>query len=122
MNSKQKGILHFLIFKKPDVREYTGICYELAIVFEGKNPELLHKQLTEASREYVRVVIEKSMSDKLLNQANKLPEHYVALFKDFEQLYTIHKKDNKSPLTEAIDSVLDARAFVERVPTTIASK
>lgn len=115
-NTKTRGILRFMIFKEPGEKEYTGVCYELSIVLTDSNPEKLKNELTSASRGYVDRVIKSGMPDKLLNQSHKLPDRYKNLFKNFDKIYDVTRRPT---LTEEIDKVIDARAFVERVPALV---
>jgi hypothetical protein len=112
-NTKERGILRFMIFKAAGEKEFTGVCYELSIVLQDKNPEVLSKELLNAAQGYVMTVIKKKMSDKLLNQSDKLPKEYAALFEDFAKLYDVHHKPS---LSDLVEKVIIERAFVETVP------
>lgn len=83
MNSHHKGILHFVIFKTPKDKEYTGVCYELSLVLTDSDPEKLESDLTDMAKHYVKTVRQRKLSAKLLNQENKLPREYKTLFKLF---------------------------------------
>jgi len=68
MNTKQSGIVHFLIFKDKKDQLYTGVALELDIVEQGEDPEQLRQSLVEAAKGHVETVISKNLGDDLLNR------------------------------------------------------
>lgn len=114
-NTKDGFALRFLIYKEPDEKFFTGVCYELSIVLTDKNLERLKRRLTATAHDYAQTVINEGFPDKLLDQSNKLDPKYAVLFKKFDDLYNINRK---SATSEEIEEVADlsAVAFIEPIP------
>lgn len=115
MNIRNKTILHFIIFKEDNEKEYTGICYELSLVLTSSDTEKLKEELTSTAQNYVKTILEEKLSGNLLNQQDKLPKKYQYLFKAFDVDHQRSSKD-VSKLTEMINSVREPMAFVESSP------
>lgn len=81
MNTKKSGSLNFFIFKEAGDSDYTGVCFELGIVVEGADPEMVKKDLEESAHGYVIAVCKNNLSEDLLNQFP--PKEYLDLFKKY---------------------------------------
>lgn len=114
MNTHNKGVLHFVIFKEAGDKEFTGICYELSLVLTGSNEDKLKKELTETAKNYAETVMEKKLSLKLLNQQKKLPKNYRNLFKMFEV-------DKRFTPRNTINEAVEAKAFISMSPAPIGA-
>lgn len=77
-NTKEKGTLHFLIYKKMDSKEYTAICLELGLVEVSQNPDYLKESVVDAAKGYVHTVIKENLSDELLNLTP--PKEYLKIY------------------------------------------
>ncbi|MCX6809764.1 MAG: hypothetical protein NTZ65_03410 [Candidatus Berkelbacteria bacterium] len=67
-NTKRQGQFRFVIYRRARDKNYTGVCLDLDIVEEGKDPVALRKSLEEAARGLLETVCRGNLSDKLLNQ------------------------------------------------------
>ena len=80
-NTKEKGILRFLVYFEPKDNEFVGICMDLGIIKTGKNPVLVEQDVTEAAMGYVETICKEQLSDRLLNQ--KPPKEYIEVFNNY---------------------------------------
>ena len=80
-NTKEKGILRFLVYFDPKDNEFIGVCMDLGIIKTGKNPINVEKDVTEAAMGYVETICKEKLSDKLLNQ--KPPKEYIEIFNNY---------------------------------------
>lgn len=65
-NTKEKGIMEFLIYKEG--KTYVGVCLAFDIIEEDDNPVELMKSIIEAAQGHLQVVRKLKMSDELLNR------------------------------------------------------
>lgn len=116
MNTKTGGNLRFLIFREDPKGEYTGICYDLAIVKTDTDPERLQRDLNEAAMGYVTTVKQDNLPDTLLNQSDKLPREYQQRFTGYVELF-----NNTAAVNNVVSRVKsafsdpEARLFVQPV-------
>src|SRR3989338_7815561 len=96
-NTKNKGVLHFLVYREPSSKEYTGVCLELGLVEVSENPDFLKQSLIDAARGYVHTIIKENLSDELLNV--KPSKEYVELYMNALNSLSIDKKTEKSKQT-----------------------
>ena len=64
-NTKQKGVLTFLIFKENS--DYVAVCLNFDLVEYGKDPKKLAESIEEAALSYLEAVTKKDLSDEYLN-------------------------------------------------------
>lgn len=67
-NTKEKGLIEFVVFHDKKTKHFVGVCLTFDIVEEGDNPESLMNSLTEAAKLHVDVVQKENLSDELLNR------------------------------------------------------
>ena len=84
-NTKEKGQFRFIIYKKPQDKYFTGVCLDLDIFEQDKNPEQLKRNLLEAAQGYLEAVKKKDLTDELLNQPS--PKKYWQILKDLEKYF-----------------------------------
>ncbi|MFA5013423.1 MAG: hypothetical protein WC520_02545 [Candidatus Paceibacterota bacterium] len=65
-NTKSKGFVEFFVYKEKDA--FIGVCLTFDIVEEGKDPKKLMDSLHEAALLHIKTVIDKNLSDDLLNR------------------------------------------------------
>ncbi len=92
-NTKEKGILRFLVYFDPKENEFVGICMDLGIIKTSKNPIEVEQNVVEAAMGYVETVCKENLPDKLLNQ--KPPREYVEVFNDYIAITSGTAKGNK---------------------------
>lgn len=80
-NTKEKGVLRFLVYFEPKDNEFVGICMDLGIIKTGKNPTQVEQDVTEAAMGYVETICKEKLSNKLLNQ--KPPKEYIEVFNNY---------------------------------------
>lgn len=68
MNTKQKGVVNFLIYRDKDDSMYTAVCLTFDIIEQGENLQDLKKSIEEAAKLHLESVIENKLDDKLLNR------------------------------------------------------
>jgi len=102
-NIKQQGQFRFIIFKKAGEKYYTGVCLDLDIVEQDKNPVTLRKSLEEAAQGYLEAINIKNLNDELLNKP--APKEYwnilIDLEKYFHLLHQNHPATRVLPLQES---------------------
>jgi len=102
-NTKQQGQFRFVIYKRPRDKYYTGVCLDLDIVEENKDPIALRKSLEEAVQGYLEAVIKKDLNDKLLNKP--APKKYWNMLKELEKyfhaLHQISHPKQRFPLQDS---------------------
>ena len=102
-NTKGQGQFRFVIYKRPNDKVYTGVCLDLDIVEEDKDPIALRKSLEEAAQGYLEAVSKKNLDDKLLNKP--APKEYWAILKDLERyfrlLHQVSQPSQKFPLQDS---------------------
>ena len=79
----KQGLLRFIIYKRPKDKLFTGVCLDLDIVEEDKDPEKLRKSLEEAVRGYVEAVDKNDLPKKLINRP--APKKYWKILSDIEK-------------------------------------
>lgn len=65
-NTKNKGLIEFFIYKEKDI--FVGVCLTFDIIEEGKDPKKLMDSLHEAALLHIKTVINKNLSEDLLNR------------------------------------------------------
>lgn len=113
-NTKNTGILHFLIYKELLSKEYTGVCLELGLLEVSENPDYLKQSLIDAAKGYVHTIIKENLSDDLLNipPTKEYKERYLKALQSL-RIDIKTEKPKKTPsdifvFTKAIDT----RAFM----------
>lgn len=109
-NTKQQGQFRFVIYKKVGDRYYTGVCLDLDIVEEDKDPVILRKSLEEAAQGYLEAVCENKLDNKLLNQS--APEQYWQILKDLENYFRLLHQSSQSRQSSPIQ---DSQVFTRNV-------
>lgn len=74
MNTKQKGVINFLIYRDRGDSHYTAVCLTFDIVERGTDLEALKKSIEEAAALHLESVIENNLDDSLLNRS--APQKY----------------------------------------------
>jgi hypothetical protein len=96
MNTKEKGIFRFILFKEK--AEYVAVCLDLNIIEYGKNPKELGESIVEAAFSYLESVKSKNLSDEYLNQP--APDKYWKKMSKINGEAFENKEIKKSILTE----------------------
>jgi len=115
-NTKEQGVLRFLIYKKLRDEVFTGICLDLGIVEENKNPQKLKKSLEEAATGYLETVDKEKLSDNLLNKP--VPKKYLNIINEIEAQLKLTKK---SPIYKKKALIEDIQFFNKEIkePTQV---
>ena len=79
-NSYKTGILNFILYRTKE-GTFVSACYELCIIKEGKDAELVKLQTLAAAKSYLINVIKNKLGEHLLNQS--LPKEILAEFNDY---------------------------------------
>ncbi len=74
MNTKEQGMVHFLIYRDRGDKKYTAVCLDFDIVEVGEDFEALRKSIEEAASLHLESVIMNDSPDKLLNRS--APQQY----------------------------------------------
>ena len=102
-NTKGQGQFRFVIYKRPGERIYTGVCLDLDIVEEDKDPVALRKSLEEAAEGYLEAVAKKNLDDELLNKP--APKEYWDILENLERyfhlLHQVSQPSQKFPLQDS---------------------
>lgn len=88
LNTKEKGIIRFVIF--PHKKQFVGVCLDFNIIEEGENPRELMESLEEAAIGHVEVVIKEKLSDELLNR--HAPKRYWDKYNEIKRKVGTKKK------------------------------
>lgn len=86
-NTKESGVIEFLVYKEKEADTFVGVCLTFDIVEEGNNPKELMKSIREAAELHLETVIKNNMSDALLNRY--APDEY--WHKYLEAMKRLHK-------------------------------
>ena len=103
-NTKEKGLLRFLVYFDPKDNEFVGICMDLSLIKTGRNPLEVERDVVEAAMGYVETVCKENLPDKLLNQ--KPPKEYIDVFNNYLAL-TSGSKEFKSLIKRKKEQELD---------------
>jgi len=109
-NTKKQGQLRFIIYRKKQDKHFTGVCLDLDIVEQNKDPEILRKNLEEAAKGYIEAVSKCNLSDELLNK--KVPKKYLKIIEDLEEYLSHIQKDS---LISNGSSIQDSQIFTRNV-------
>lgn len=102
-NTKERGVIRFLIYKRKEDKLFTGICLDLDIVEQAEDVEFLRKSLIEAAQGYVEAVCKNNLTDNLLNKP--IPKKYEQILVDIENyLRVLHKNKFTKKETPVVDS------------------
>lgn len=100
MNTRNKGTVHFLIYRDKGDSRYTAVCLDFDIVEHGKDLELLKQSIEEAASLHLESVIENKLSTSLLNRS--APQKYwkklYEAMSEYESM--LKEKDNISEQDE----------------------
>lgn len=108
-NTKQYGSLRFFIYFDVTQDTYVGVCLDVGIVKENKNPEELRQELLEAAVGYVETVDTSNLPDELLNQ--RVPKEYQDIYEAFLESLKISQRHSAIP-----QGIQRPSVFSERVP------
>jgi len=78
-NTKDKGLIELFVYPEKD--RFIGVCLTFDIIEEGEDFLEVMKNLKEASLLHLKVIINKGLSDDLLNRY--APEEYWEKFFDY---------------------------------------
>lgn len=110
MNTKEKGIIRFLICKEG--KDLVAVCLDLNIIEYGKNLDDLKNSIEEAAQSYLDTVRSENLSDDFLNQT--APEKYWKKWETLQKRSLIRNTPKKSRLTEvSTDSNCLFRALMQ---------
>ena len=79
-NTYQKGVLTFILYPT-DEGTYVSACFELCIIREGQDAEMLKYKILADSQRYLLNVIKNKLGEHLLNQS--LPKEIAQEFDDY---------------------------------------
>jgi len=84
-NTKDNGFLEFLVY--PEDGKFVGVCLTFDIIEVGDSLEDVLKSVREASILHLRKVIDRDMSEELLNRhaPSEYWEKYFSLLKDINR-------------------------------------
>ncbi len=103
MNTKQKGVIKFLIYRGDGDSMYTAVCLTFDIVEHGKDLEELKKSIEEAARTHLESVIKNKLDDSLLNRS--APQKYWKIL--FEAMEEKESSTNQEKNKQEIPAVSD---------------
>lgn len=109
-NTKERGLFRFIVYKKVGDKNYTGVCLDLDIIEENKDPIILRKSLEEAAQGYLEVVCKNKLDDKLLSKS--APKQYWQILKDLENYF--HLLHQTSGPKQALP-IQDSQIFTKRI-------
>lgn len=102
-NAKKQGQFRFVIYKRAGERKYTGVCLDLDIIEEDKDPVALRKSLEEAAQGYLEAVCKNNLDDKLLSKP--APRQYWQILKDLEEyfhlLHQVSRPKQQMPIQDS---------------------
>ena len=67
-NTKEKGLIEFLVYPEGHGHQFIGVCLTFDIVEESTDPVQLMESIKEAAELHLEIVIKENMSDDLLNR------------------------------------------------------
>ena len=113
-NTKNRGILHFLIYKEHSSKEYTGVCLELGLLDVSENPDYLKQSLIDAAKGYVHTIIKEKLSDDLLNisPAKEYKELYLRALQSLRIDRKIEKVEPKLNDILVFTKQIDTRSYL----------
>ncbi|OGD67555.1 hypothetical protein A3F08_00815 [Candidatus Berkelbacteria bacterium RIFCSPHIGHO2_12_FULL_36_9] len=89
-NTKTRGQLRFVIYKRLKDKYFTGVCLDLDIVEQDEDPVKLKKSLEEAAQGYLETVAKNNLNDQLLNK--QAPKKYKKILENLERyLHQLHQ-------------------------------
>lgn len=109
-NTKQQGQFRFVIYKKAGEKNYTGVCLDLDIVEQDKDPVALRKSLEEAAQGYLEAVCKNNLNEELLNKPAL--KKYWRILKDLENYF--HLLHQISQPRQSLP-VQDSQIFIKRI-------
>jgi len=74
MNTKQEGVINFLIYREKGDHLYTAVCLNFDIVENSDDLKALKESIEEAARLHLESVIGNNLDDALLNRS--APQKY----------------------------------------------
>ena len=95
-NTKQKGVINFLIYRDKGDSHYTAVCLSFDIVERGSDLEELKRSIEEAARLHLESVIENDLDVSLLNRS--APQKYWK--KLYEAMVAYEQLSAETPLEE----------------------
>ena len=116
-NTKENGVLRFMIFREGKEREYTGICLDLSMVKVNKDPIVLKKDLELAANGYISVVRKNKLPDSLLNQQDNLPQKYLETYELANRLW--HHQSIKNSAPQKIKKINTTDFFIRQIQSSI---
>lgn len=105
-NTKENGVIEFVFY--PNEGRYIGVCLTFDIVEEGTDINKLRNNLEEAAFLHLKVVIDKNLSDELLNRP--APKEYWDKYYEIKQ--AIEKKN-----VEKIKTIQGAETCTQIYPS-----
>ncbi|MDO8472139.1 MAG: hypothetical protein Q7S64_03280 [bacterium] len=109
-NTKERGILRYLIYKDTRADEYVGVCVDIGLIKVGTNNANVKRDLINASKGFVRTVCEQNLSNGLLNQ--QPPQQYMDIFNEIVESYKL-KRINQATK----DIINEADTFSRTLPS-----
>jgi predicted RNase H-like HicB family nuclease len=73
-NTKEKGVIEFIVFPDKKEKKYVGVCLTFDLLEEGETLEEVRYSIIEASKLHLETVIKNNLSEDLLNR--KAPKEY----------------------------------------------
>ena len=105
MNTKDKGVVNFLIYRDSSDSQYTAVCLTFDIVEQGENIEELKKSIQEAAALHIESVLANGLSNNLLNRS--APQKYWKKLYDAMTAYDKMLKRQEEVITYEEPSVSD---------------
>jgi hypothetical protein len=101
-NTKEQAQFRFIMYKRPQNKNFVGICLDLDIVEEDEDPVRLRKSLEEAAQGYLEAVWKNDLNAELLNK--QIPLKYRKIVEELENyLHQLHQRSlpkNNFPLQD----------------------
>ncbi len=104
MRKNTKKLGQATVFIYPEGKNFTGVCLELGIIEEHKNPDVLRHNMREAVEGYVESVVKNNLSEDLLNRP--APKEYWNNFSNYLKKESERVKTKKSAKTPRYSEVM----------------
>lgn len=95
-NTKEKGIVNFIIYREKGDTHYTAVCLTFDIIEHGTELEELRQSIEEAARLHLESVVKNNLDDKLLNRS--APQKYWKIL--YEAMDGSEQSRKEAPVSE----------------------
>ncbi len=96
-NTKEEGLVNFLIYRDSRAKHYTAVCLTFDIVEHGKDPVKLRESIEEAALLHIEAVVEGNLDSKLLNRSAP-KKYWKKLYDSMVNYEQSLKESNEKPI------------------------